>query len=60
MLAKLLEQLKQTPFKVYLAVSLLLVLFVLIVWAVPGAIIALTLLAATAWSVFTLLNHYIG
>jgi hypothetical protein len=56
----MLAKLKQTPPKVILAILLLLVIFGLIAWAVPGAIIALATAAATAWSVFTLLNYYIG
>ena len=56
----MLSNLKQTPFKIYLAILLLLAIFGLIAWAVPGAIIALAIAAATAWSVFVLLEYFIG
>jgi hypothetical protein len=56
----MLAKLKQTPPKVLLATAMLLVLVAVTIWLVPGAIIALTLVAATGWSVFTVLNYWIG
>ena len=56
----MLSKLKQTPPKVLLATLLLLVLVAFAIWLVPGAIIVLTLVAATGWSVFTVLNYWIG
>jgi hypothetical protein len=59
MLAKL-KQLKQTPPKVLLATLLLLVLFVAVLWFIPPLALSIVVGLATAWSVFTLLNYWIG
>ena len=56
----MLSNLKQTPLKVYLAILVLLAIFGLVAWTIPGAVIAIGIAAGTAWSVFTLLEYFIG
>jgi hypothetical protein len=56
----MLAKLKQTPPKVLLAMLLLLVLFVAILWFIPPLALSIVVGLATAWSVFTLLNYWIG
>jgi hypothetical protein len=56
----MLSKLKQTPFKVTLAILVLIAIFGLIAWTIPGAVIAIGIAAGTAWSVFVLLEYFIG
>jgi hypothetical protein len=50
---------KQIPTKVKLAILVLLAIFLLITWAVPGAGITIGLAAAIGWSVLTLLDYFV-
>ena len=56
----MLAKLKQTPPKVILAMLLLLVLFVAILWFIPPLALSIVVALATGWSVFTVLNYWIG
>jgi len=56
----MLSKLKQTPLKVTLAILVLIAILVFITWTIPGAIIALGIAAGTTWSVFVLLEYFIG
>jgi hypothetical protein len=56
----MLAKLKQTPPKVLLAMLVLLVLFVAILWFIPPLALSIVVALATGWSVFTVLNYYIG
>jgi hypothetical protein len=56
----MLSKLKQTPTKVLLAMLLLLVLFVAILWFIPPLAGSIVVALATGWSVFTVLNYWIG
>jgi hypothetical protein len=56
----MLSKLKQTPLKVTLAILVLIAIFGLIAWTVPGAVIAIGIAAGTTWSVFVLLEYFVG
>jgi hypothetical protein len=56
----MLAKLKQTPLKVLLAMLLLLVLFVALLWFIPLVALSIVVALATGWSVFTVLNYWIG
>ena len=56
---KMLSKLQQMPLQVKLAMLVLLAVFVLILWAVPGAAIAIGLALATAYSLVIILDYFI-
>jgi xanthine/uracil/vitamin C permease (AzgA family) len=56
----MLTKLKQLPLEVLLAILVLFLILVFITWNIPGAIIALVIVAATGWSILVLLEYFIG
>jgi hypothetical protein len=56
----MLSKLKQTPPKVLLAMLLVLVLFVAILWFIPLGALSIVVALAAGWSIFTVLNYWIG
>jgi hypothetical protein len=56
----MLTKLKQLPLKVLLSILVLFLILVFITWNIPGAIIALVIVAATGWSIIVLLEYFIG
>ena len=56
----MLTKLKQLPLEVLLAILVLFLILVFIAWTIPGAVIGLAIAAGTTWSVFVLLEYYVG